>query len=1546
MLNMGILKASTKVFAIIISFCLIFSSFSVAFASDDAKDINGHWAESQLKAWTAKGYIQGYADGTVKPDNSITRAEFMTIVNRSFGFKDKEEVKAIDVDPNGWEYEQVAIALKSGYISGYEDGTMKPGKKISRQEAAVIIAALLKLDTAKGGDLNKFKDATKLPSWSKGAIGAAVAIGVFNGYEDGTLRFENSITRAEAIVILDRAAGGGVVASYDKAGTYGPESGNQKLEGNVVINTGGVILQNVTIIGNLTLGEGIGDGDVSLNNVKVSGDTFVNGGGTNSIHFKDSVLVTIIVNRKTGEVRILAEGTTTVKQVTVQTGAKIDNTKAVNGGFSNVKLEDRLPSGSNVSLLGNFENVSIAAKAIKVEVPSGEIKNLNVEEKAGDSQLNLGKEAKVLDLVLKAILKVLGEGKVGKATIEKGAEGSTFATLPGSTTGSGVTGGGGGGGGGGSSSKGNTTTPAVNQAAAPTADPAAGVIDEGSKVKLSSATVGAAVYFTKDGSDPTTASIAYDSHGPITVSSAVTIKAIAVKTGMTNSAISTFAYTTSAADTTAPLGGTVSAFAIHTTGFTLSWSGFTDNKAVTGYKVYEIGNLLNGSVTGTTYVVTGLSPNTNYDGKFSVRAYDAAGNVSSAVYLAAVTTASSDGTGPVTGKYAIASFKATDANVLSLELNSALTEEAAANLKVELKKDGNVITSGYIMRWDDKKTVATLTFDSKFQESKYDVSISGLSNIDATNKTASTTTSVERITNIEFLTASDTIPLTIDRRGFQIIETKLRIDFKATNQYGTIAKLNSNSFDIVVNGGMFSRVPNEQAIHLIEDQETQRNDKISITIGHVDSKVQVNKTFTVGDYSIVSKVEVGDLINASGKKMVDIEALSANNYLQVKAYDQYGFLVEDKRTLNREVIVYFSDFGLETGSGVGNLPEDPFVDEVVGGATTNIQIRSVNNANKEFTITFYSRGGNTTTKAVRVFAPGIPTTVDFGPYDYILAENDMATGDDDMDRKLYIPLILKNSKGELLSADDIVNVFSNGDRDSKLKFTSSDGINLIRGAEIATTGPFKGYIVISWVARKGPQFVTVSLGDYKTVTSTLNISVREARKPDSIKISTIPKKYILGGTETEVKFKVYDQYDEELKYVNDMDATYKVKLTYSGKSIAAPAVGVAAEEVYFASKEKVALTNATPYTNLYNNRAIILSTVIGAPETSHEFTLVRDVGSVDRPWKNFFDKSFKFYSTNNSPEGTWTLKATLIRYPNISPSNPFEISSISTSIERIDPNKSENKLTYEVYLDKGVNNNTILATNDFYDVNNKSGSNATGATFVYNNYRKVAKEVKLRAKKASGEEVAIASGVYTGSNSNTITFVASNNPLVVNIPDTGTPNGKNFIVGLDAGSAKVNVVYRNAKGEQEVKTIDVTSKNEAPAVAKIVLGRTFKTVNAADINGTYLWDRALAEKITVTDQFGDEIISELNPADRNEEGNIPDQFLVKVNGAGQQTNDLLGLKFSISDIIGWGDVSKSVSIDNNGKITYNGGSVYAFTVNVLAPNGVTASFYLTVIRYI
>ncbi|TBL72643.1 YbhB/YbcL family Raf kinase inhibitor-like protein [Paenibacillus thalictri] len=607
---------------------LAFSSLGIVSAEDGSKDIKGHWAERQLQSWITKGFIQGYADGSIRPDTSVTRAEWMTLANRAFGLSEKAAVTASDVNPQSWEYEQAAIAIKAGYVSGYEDGTLRLGNDVTRQETAAMIVKLLQLDQGQLSALDRFRDKADLPEWSKGPLAAVVSKGILDGYENGTLGFNRSVTRAEAVVILDRALQGGSKTAFHQAGTFGPAAGNETITGDVLINASGVTLRNVTISGSLTLGEAIGEGDVTLQNVTVKGDTYVYGGGSNSIHLKDSVLVTILVNKKTGEVRIVAEGKTSVKQVDVRTGAIFDGSNATGSGFSNVRLQEQLPANSKVTLLGQFESLDISAQSIIVDIPSGSVNNVTVSEQGGNSSIRLGKDSKIVELVLNAVTKVLGEGKVDKATLGKGAENSTFQTAPASFSSSGSSGSGGGGGGGGYS-------PYIEFIAAPTATPVSGQVTVGTAVYLSTTTANAAIHYTLDGSSPTVASSVYSS--PIIVNSNMTVKAIAAKNGRT-SETSVFTYTVPAVPDTEPPASVTGLVYRDVTwsSLTLAWNPASDNVGTVGYAVYQNGAKI-ATVTDTVYQVTGLAPSTPY--LFGVSAYDAAGNSSGLTTVSATTYA-------------------------------------------------------------------------------------------------------------------------------------------------------------------------------------------------------------------------------------------------------------------------------------------------------------------------------------------------------------------------------------------------------------------------------------------------------------------------------------------------------------------------------------------------------------------------------------------------------------------------------------------------------------------------------------------------------------------------------------------------------------------------------------------------------------------------------------------------------------------------------------------------------------------------------------------
>ncbi|MCR8632352.1 S-layer homology domain-containing protein [Paenibacillus radicis (ex Xue et al. 2023)] len=894
---------------------------------------------------------------------------------------------------------------------------------------------------------------------------------------------------------------------------------------------------------------------------------------------------------------------------------------------------------------------------------------------------------------------------------------------------------------------------------------------------------------------------------------------------------------------------------------------------------------------------------------------------------------------PFNGKYAINSFKATDANVLTLTLNGALTEDAAKNLKIEIKKDGNVLTSGYTTKWDDKKTVATLTFESKFQDNSFDATISGVSNIDDTAKTSNVKTTPEKISKIDFLTASDTIPLARDKND-KLLQ-KVRIDFKATNQYGVKSSLNASNFDIRVSGGSsFNTIAGEQAIELTQEVGTERNDRISVSILHTDSGSQVSKIFAVGDESMVSKVEVGDLMNSTGTKVDSIEAQGVA-YLDIKAYDQYGFRIQDKEILNKDVTVNPSDRDLK----VGDDDKNAFVDNVIGDNAADLKLQSTNNEEKEITVTVFARGGQSVTKTIKVLAQKLPASIEFGAYNYTLAENDKPTGDEDMDQKFYVPLILKDSKGQVLDATDIVNAFQGaGDSrgKSKLRIDSYGGIDVARNAEIEVTGAHKGQIKISGVGRKGSAYIRVSLEDKPTVSAQLNISVGDPRTVEQIKFSTTPKKYMLANTDNEFKLKFYDQNGSEIKFNTDTDADkYYVRLDYSGtlaNSVKPVANSFEAGKkvegnlVYVATKEKA----AAGVNDAYDNRKVVLSTVAGA--TYADFDLNKNNDEYTYAYQNVYDKSFKFYSPSTAVPGSYTLKATLFKNQKNGKNNPIEVSSVTTTLDLINPaTQPENRLTYEVYLDKGVNNNTILATDDF--LSDGAGLGVTGATYVYDYFKKATKEIKVRAKRAGGEEVAIKTEVVNAT---------SSDPNVVAIPSSAG----NFVAGLNEGKARVSVTFKDGKKEQSTGYVDVTTKNAGPEVASIALRRTYKTVSATDLlAGLYLTDNRLAEKITVKDQYGDEFVNEysLPAGQKNEERTDPDQFLfnygktVTVGGSVKAVNNgntLLNLSLYITD-------ADSSKFDNEalkkGQIklldaTYSG----SFTVNVLAPNGKSAAFTVTV----
>lgn len=167
-------------------------------------DLANHWAKEVILDFADKGYINGYVDNTFKPDNDITRAEFVKVVNRVFGLTNSDQITNLeftDVISSEWYYKDLCIAKQAGYINGYDDNTFRPNGKITRQEAASIVASIANLSG--DGNLN-FADSNQIDDWAKGSVDAVSDNDVMGGYNDNTFKPKNSITRAEAVSTLSR----------------------------------------------------------------------------------------------------------------------------------------------------------------------------------------------------------------------------------------------------------------------------------------------------------------------------------------------------------------------------------------------------------------------------------------------------------------------------------------------------------------------------------------------------------------------------------------------------------------------------------------------------------------------------------------------------------------------------------------------------------------------------------------------------------------------------------------------------------------------------------------------------------------------------------------------------------------------------------------------------------------------------------------------------------------------------------------------------------------------------------------------------------------------------------------------------------------------------------------------------------------------------------------------------------------------------------------------------------------------------------------------
>jgi hypothetical protein len=413
-----IMKKPGKLLSVLVAAFLLVSNLSVVFAQ--TTDYSKNWANKEINKWLSSGVIQTNEKGDFKPSEPIKRIDMAILLNKLFNYQEKSGTKFSDVAADASFAADVAKAVAAGNFTG-NGGKFRPNDSITRQEAAIVFARAFSLTTAGKNVLGKFKDVGKIAAWSKDAVNVMVSTGFMTGVPGSLFAPVDSITRAEAVKIVDNMA----KDLKNKAGKYTGD-----VNGNLVVNTKDVILENMSIKGDLYLSEGIGNGEVALNNVKISGRTIVKGGGENSIVLNNtSVSGSLIIIKKDGKVRVVASGSSEINNITLNSGAKLEESNLTGKGFGSVEVLQIAP-GQQVTLDGDFTSLTIDADGVKANIPDGTVGTVKIKEGTSGSKLEIGGAASVKNLVADDDVTVTGGSRIENADIN--SNGVVLDVKPGS----------------------------------------------------------------------------------------------------------------------------------------------------------------------------------------------------------------------------------------------------------------------------------------------------------------------------------------------------------------------------------------------------------------------------------------------------------------------------------------------------------------------------------------------------------------------------------------------------------------------------------------------------------------------------------------------------------------------------------------------------------------------------------------------------------------------------------------------------------------------------------------------------------------------------------------------------------------------------------------------------------------------------------------------------------------------------------------------------------------------------------------------------------
>ena len=166
-------------------------------------DISEHWASSEIIELAQKGIINGFDDGSYKPDETVTRAQFLCALLKAFNVELQEYEKIFeDVSENDWYTQYVITAYKLGIVKGIDEDKFAPAQNITREQMCVMLEKLY--TPTEMGEYAEFSDADRISEWAADAVLKMSSAGIIQGRENNVFAPSAFMTRAEMAVVLSR----------------------------------------------------------------------------------------------------------------------------------------------------------------------------------------------------------------------------------------------------------------------------------------------------------------------------------------------------------------------------------------------------------------------------------------------------------------------------------------------------------------------------------------------------------------------------------------------------------------------------------------------------------------------------------------------------------------------------------------------------------------------------------------------------------------------------------------------------------------------------------------------------------------------------------------------------------------------------------------------------------------------------------------------------------------------------------------------------------------------------------------------------------------------------------------------------------------------------------------------------------------------------------------------------------------------------------------------------------------------------------------------